>query len=144
MQISILIYSFLAYFLVNLFLLEIVFNVRLPIWPYTRGVITVLLVIPYFGGASFVYRQFIRSYISQSSLIRTWNLFSVDSIPKETDFIGKNEEENFVPVVANNIFEDEVDESAERHILCQVGLCCVLMFIMILKTSIRVCVYLYI
>ncbi|KAL6184541.1 hypothetical protein ACLB2K_045942 [Fragaria x ananassa] len=49
---------------------------RLPLWPYTKGVITILLVLPYFHGASYLYEHFIRSYISEYSLIRKWNLLS--------------------------------------------------------------------
>jgi hypothetical protein len=33
-----------------------------------------LLVIPYFGGASYVYKNFIRPYISENSQIQKWNI----------------------------------------------------------------------
>ncbi|XP_015886030.3 uncharacterized protein LOC107421324 [Ziziphus jujuba] len=87
-----------------------------PFWPYTKGVITVLLVIPCFSGAFYVYRQFIRSHISESPLVWKWNIFSVDSIPRGENLIA-SEKEDLVNVVAKNIFE--VEDEPERHILYQ-------------------------
>ncbi|XP_061971095.1 uncharacterized protein LOC133693788 isoform X2 [Populus nigra] len=40
----------------------------LPFWPYVKGVATVLLVIPYFGGASYIYMYFVRPYLSENSM----------------------------------------------------------------------------
>ena len=33
-----------------------------------KGVATVLLVIPYFGGASYIYMYFVRPYLSENSM----------------------------------------------------------------------------
>lgn len=123
-------FDLLFIFTYSLLILEIVLDVRFPFWPYTKGVITVLLVIPYFSGAFYVYRQFIRSHISESPLVWKWNIFSVDSIPRGENLIA-SEKEDLVNVVAKNIFE--VEDEPERHILYQVGFysclpICVLIF----------------
>lgn len=97
-----------------------------------------MLVIPYFSGASFVYRQFIRSYISQSLHIWKWNISPVNCVSRESDFVSC-EQEKFVDVVTKNIFDAEVLES-EKHISCQVVLCCEFMFILVLKTTLSMCV----
>lgn len=38
----------------------------LPFWPYAKGIVTLLLVTPYFNGASYIYRHFIRPYASMN------------------------------------------------------------------------------
>ncbi|XP_059636390.1 uncharacterized protein LOC132278583 isoform X2 [Cornus florida] len=41
--------------------------VWLPFWPHLKGIVTLLLVVPHFGGAFYVYMHFIRPYISANS-----------------------------------------------------------------------------
>ncbi|XP_022773026.1 uncharacterized protein LOC111315515 isoform X2 [Durio zibethinus] len=40
-----------------------------PFWPYAKGVATILLVTPYFGGASYVFKHLIRPYYIE----KLWN-----------------------------------------------------------------------
>ncbi|XP_050377696.1 uncharacterized protein LOC126794942 [Argentina anserina] len=54
----------------------------LPLWPYAKGVITILLVLPYFHGASYLYKHFIRSYISEYPFIHKWKSLS---LPRSKD-----------------------------------------------------------
>eukprot|EP00257_Ricinus_communis_P020519 XP_015579763.1 uncharacterized protein LOC8280347 isoform X1 [Ricinus communis] len=51
----------------------------LPFWPYVKGVVTVLLVMTDFGGASYIYKSFIRTYPFDSSriLCLIWNLLFI-------------------------------------------------------------------
>lgn len=82
------------------------FNDRLPLWPYTKGAITVLLVLPYFGGASYLYKHFIRPYISDNSVIWKWNIFSIQRIN------GFNSgEDNYPDVVDKNVIRTEPQKS---------------------------------
>ena len=40
---------------------------RLPFWPYAKGIAILLLVVPYFHGASYVYLHFVKPYIYANS-----------------------------------------------------------------------------
>ncbi|KAM5575279.1 hypothetical protein ABKV19_014297 [Rosa sericea] len=79
----------------------------LPLWPYTKGVITVLLVLPYFHGASYLYEHFIRSYTSEYSFIWKWNFLS---IPRVKDVFSR---EDYLDVVDKSVIRIEPQESAK-------------------------------
>ncbi|KAL6176762.1 hypothetical protein ACLB2K_053395 [Fragaria x ananassa] len=85
----------------------------LPLWPYTKGVITVLLVLPYFHGASYLYEHFIRSYISEYSLIGKWNLLSS---PRVKGIFPRGD--NFLDVVDESVIRIEPQE-LERPVIFQ-------------------------
>lgn len=86
------------------------FRVRLPFWPYAKGVINIFLVIQCFACDCYVYNHFVRSYISGTSILGKLDCLSVDSIPSEGGFIS-SEPDHFVHVVEKIISESEVHES---------------------------------
>ncbi|XP_062029200.1 HVA22-like protein a isoform X3 [Rosa rugosa] len=86
----------------------------LPLSPYTKGVITVLLVLPYFHGASYLYGHFIRSYIAEYSFIWKWNFLS---IPRVEGIFSR--EDSHLDVVDKSVIRVEPQESA-RPVLFQV------------------------
>ncbi|KAG8491899.1 hypothetical protein CXB51_015173 [Gossypium anomalum] len=51
-----------------------------PFWPYAKGVATVLLVTPYFGGASYVFSLLIRPYFIE----KRWDIMF---FPKKKGFV---------------------------------------------------------
>ncbi|XP_011016192.1 PREDICTED: uncharacterized protein LOC105119721 isoform X2 [Populus euphratica] len=76
----------------------------LPFWPYVKGVATVLLVIPYFGGASYIYMYFVRPYLSENSM--KWiNL----SLPRNNCFPSWRDND-FVDVADTNMTGDGHEE----------------------------------
>ncbi|XP_062029199.1 uncharacterized protein LOC133745195 isoform X2 [Rosa rugosa] len=85
----------------------------LPLSPYTKGVITVLLVLPYFHGASYLYGHFIRSYIAEYSFIWKWNFLS---IPRVEGIFSR--EDSHLDVVDKSVIRVEPQESA-RPVLFQ-------------------------
>lgn len=46
---------------------------RLPFWPYARGAVFFLLAVPDFGGASYVYKNFIKPYTKQNSEVACYS-----------------------------------------------------------------------
>lgn len=86
----------------------------LPFWPYAKGMATVLLVAPYFCGASYVYKRFIRPYISENSQTWIWNILF---IPRRKEFIV-TEQNNFLDVTEGKNTKNELEET-EKHIVCQ-------------------------
>ncbi|PRQ21049.1 putative ribonuclease H-like domain-containing protein [Rosa chinensis] len=80
----------------------------LPLWPYTKGVITVLLVLPYFHGASYLYEHFIRSYISEYSFIWKWNFLS---IPRVKGIFSRRD--SYPDVVDKSVISMEPQELAK-------------------------------
>ncbi|XP_021679639.2 uncharacterized protein LOC110664323 [Hevea brasiliensis] len=80
----------------------------LPFWPYVKGVVTVLLVVPYFGGASYVYKCFVRTHSFKVSHIfcLIWNILFF-SMRKSFSFSGQN---NFVDEIGKNIIVDGQEE----------------------------------
>ncbi|XP_016647353.1 PREDICTED: uncharacterized protein LOC103319467 [Prunus mume] len=78
----------------------------LPVWPYTKGAITILLVLPYFGGASYLYKHFIRPYISENSVIWKWNILSIQRINGFS-----SGEDNYPDVVDKNVIRTEPQKS---------------------------------
>lgn len=85
----------------------------LPFWSYTKGVITVLLVLPYFHGASYLYKHFIRSYISEYSFIWKLNFLS---IPRVNGIFLRGD--NCLDVVDKSIIRIEPQE-LERPVIFQ-------------------------
>lgn len=73
---------------------------RLPYWPYVKGTVTVLLVVPYFGGASYVYKCFVRTHPFKVSEIfcLIWNILFIP-VRKNFPFNGLN---NFVDEIDKN------------------------------------------
>ncbi|EOY15502.1 hypothetical protein QUC31_000569 [Theobroma cacao] len=53
-----------------------------PFWPCVKGVATILLVTPYFGGASYVFKHLIRPYFSE----KIWNILF---FPKKKDIVSE-------------------------------------------------------
>jgi hypothetical protein len=89
-----------------LFCFKLVFHDRLPFWSYAKGMVTVLLVIPYFGGASYVYKHFIRPYISESSHVLN---------------SAETQQSNFQDVTERNIIKNKLKGKEEEFLSCQVG-----------------------
>ncbi|KAF2325765.1 hypothetical protein GH714_036981 [Hevea brasiliensis] len=89
----------------------------LPFWPYVKGVVTVLLVVPYFGGASYVYKCFVRTHSFKVSHIfcLIWNILFF-SMRKSFSFSGQN---NFVDEIGKNIIVDGQEE-LQKSIVFQV------------------------
>ena len=77
---------------------------------------TVLLVIPYFGGASYVYKNFIRPYISENSQIQKWNILFLH----RRDGFRVAEQSTFLDATERNDIKIELEEE-EKHVICQVG-----------------------
>lgn len=85
----------------------------LPFWPYVKGVATVLLVIPYFGGASYIYMYFVRPYLSENSM--KWiNL----SLPRNNCFPSWRHND-FVDVADTNMIGDGHEE-LEKSVFQQI------------------------
>lgn len=86
----------------------------LPFWSYAKGMATVLLVIPYFGGASYVYKNFIRPYISENSQIQKWNILFLH----RRDGFRVTEQSTFLDATERNDIKIELEEE-EKHVICQ-------------------------
>uniref|UniRef100_A0A5B7BXU4 Uncharacterized protein n=1 Tax=Davidia involucrata TaxID=16924 RepID=A0A5B7BXU4_DAVIN len=84
--------------------------VWLPFWPYAKGIVTLLLVIPHFGGASYVYVNFIRPYFSVNSQVH-----NIPAIPRTKTFMF-SERNDSLDVVERYIKENEPEE-LEKHII---------------------------
>lgn len=85
----------------------------LPFWPYVKGVATVLLVIPYFGGASYIYMYFVRPYLSENSM--KWiNL----SLPRNNCFPSRRHND-FVDMADTNMTGDGHEE-LEKSVFQQI------------------------
>ncbi|KAA8538198.1 hypothetical protein F0562_027806 [Nyssa sinensis] len=82
----------------------------LPFWHYAKGIATLLLVIPHFGGASYVYVNFIRPYISVNSQVL--NTFS---IPR-TEGLMFREQNDSLDAVERCIKENELQEAEKNTI----------------------------
>lgn len=80
---------------------------RLPFWPYARGAVFFLLAVPDFGGASYVYKNFIKPYTKQNSEVDGTSL-----IPKGKCSMLFEEDELFYD--ASREVEDEPDKIWER------------------------------
>ncbi|KAJ7965884.1 HVA22-like protein [Quillaja saponaria] len=78
----------------------------LPLWPYAKGVKTVLLVLPYFGGASYTYKHFIKPYVSDNIFIRMWNMVPIQ---RNTCFVF-TELHRFLDVSNREIANIEIEE----------------------------------
>jgi hypothetical protein len=96
----------LCHVLECIFALNLFFHDRLPFWSYAKGMSTVLLVIPYFGGAFYVYKHFIRPYISESSHILN---------------SAETKQSNFLDVTERNIIKNKPEGKEEELFQCQVG-----------------------
>ncbi|XP_028802241.1 uncharacterized protein LOC114757379 [Neltuma alba] len=57
----------------------------LPWWPHMKGMATILLVLPYFRGASYIYKYFRNQYCSDNRWKRSWNIFSQKSTSFKLD-----------------------------------------------------------
>ncbi|KAI9097742.1 hypothetical protein K1719_025513 [Acacia pycnantha] len=57
----------------------------LPWWPRIKGMATILLVLPYFRGASCIYNYFRKQYYSDDRWKRSWNIFSQKSTSFKLD-----------------------------------------------------------
>ncbi|KAL5559938.1 hypothetical protein UlMin_036149 [Ulmus minor] len=99
----------------------------LPFWPYVKGVFTFLLVVHYFGGASYVYNHFIRSYVSENSLRWSQKIETVDSSPTEVEGFSSStsseDDDNIVGTLEKNIFETELHTSELEKDIFETELC---------------------
>ncbi|KAA8528375.1 hypothetical protein F0562_035730 [Nyssa sinensis] len=84
--------------------------VWLPFWPYAKGIATLLLVIPHFAGASYVYMHFIRPYFSLNSQVP-----NILSIPRtKTSMLS---EQNDSPDAVERYIKENEPEESEKHII---------------------------
>lgn len=88
------------------------FHDRHPFWSYAKGTATFLLVIPYFGGASYVYKHFISPYISEQK----WSILFIS----RREGFRVTEQDTFLDTTKGNDIKNELEEK-EKHIICQVG-----------------------
>lgn len=61
-------------------------KIRLPIWSYTKLILTCWLVIPYFSGAAYVYEHFVRPLFVNPQSINIWY------VPKKIDIFRKQDD----------------------------------------------------
>lgn len=81
-----------------------------PFWSYAKGTATFLLVIPYFGGASYVYKHFISPYISEQK----WSILFIS----RREGFRVTEQDTFLDTTKGNDIKNELEEK-EKHIICQ-------------------------
>ncbi|KAF8377406.1 hypothetical protein HHK36_030783 [Tetracentron sinense] len=86
---------------------------RLPFWPYVKGMVTFLLVIPYFGGATYAYEHFVRAYF-HGNLQRLHIWFT----PRK-DFIFSRQDEFLA--AAERFIEENGPQALEKFIIGKVN-----------------------
>ncbi|XP_031279206.1 uncharacterized protein LOC116137673 [Pistacia vera] len=83
----------------------------IPFWPYIKGVATILLAIPSFQGASYVYKHFIGAYFLEDSQMR-----NILFIPRKKDFIA------CIPDAVHTNYVQNGLEQLEKHTICKENL----------------------
>ncbi|KAL6995189.1 hypothetical protein U1Q18_005324 [Sarracenia purpurea var. burkii] len=84
----------------------------LPFWPYAKGIAILLLVVPYFGGASYVYFHFVSPYVSGNLQICRLLL-----IPNTKPRV-LNEQSNTLEAVERSCAgEEEEDDESEKLVI---------------------------
>ncbi|KAH7850520.1 hypothetical protein Vadar_034267 [Vaccinium darrowii] len=85
----------------------------LPFWPYAKGIAILVLVVPYFRGATYVYLHFIRPYIYENSQIHGFLL-----IPKAE--VSTLNEENCLPDAAESYNRVKREDELEKFVIYEV------------------------
>lgn len=78
-----------------------------PFWPYAKGILIILLVLPYFKGASYIYNHFIRAYLFINPQLLEPLLILEANENQENNFIGNPDKEK----VRHTIVEGEASPS---------------------------------
>ncbi|CAK8537652.1 unnamed protein product [Lathyrus sativus] len=82
-------------------------------WPHVKGVITILLLIPYFGAAPYIYRLLVKYYCTRNIFAWTMNIFNL----KITQFeLGEDRKEHLELDADRKIFFESVDDSERVEI----------------------------
>ncbi|KAJ0087360.1 hypothetical protein Patl1_08689 [Pistacia atlantica] len=90
---------------------SIEFETVIPFWPYIKGVATILLAIPSFQSASYVYKHFIGAYFLEDSQMR-----NILFIPRKKDFIA------CIPDAVHTNYVQNGPEQLEKHTICKENL----------------------
>ncbi|XP_054788960.1 uncharacterized protein LOC129294566 isoform X2 [Prosopis cineraria] len=77
----------------------------LPWWPHMKGMATILLVFPYFRGATYLYKYFRKQYCGDNIWKRSWNIFSQRSKSFKLDKHSKT-----VDVSSSQIIKSQMQE----------------------------------
>ncbi|XP_061359366.1 uncharacterized protein LOC133303471 isoform X2 [Gastrolobium bilobum] len=89
--------------------LAVVFN-WLPWWPHVKAIATILLLIPYFGGASCIYKLLIKHYCTWNICTKPLNIFN----QKSTHF-ELYEDSKLVDVSDHTIITSQIQEKFEGY-----------------------------
>ncbi|PSS31572.1 HVA22-like protein [Actinidia chinensis var. chinensis] len=84
--------------------------VRLPFWPYAKGIAILLLVVPYFRGASYVYLHFVKPYIYANS-----QFFGLMLTPKAKVCLSK--QQNDIVDAAERYDREKNEVEAEKVVI---------------------------
>ncbi|XP_010539966.1 PREDICTED: HVA22-like protein a isoform X2 [Tarenaya hassleriana] len=79
----------------------------IPIWSYTKLILTCWLVIPYFSGAAYVYEHYVRPLFINPQTINIWY------VPKKMDIFRKRDD---VLTAAEKYIEENGPEAFQKLI----------------------------
>ncbi|KAL6973363.1 HVA22-like protein a [Sarracenia purpurea var. burkii] len=79
----------------------------IPLWSYTKLIVTCWLVIPYFSGAAFVYEQYVRPFFLNPQTV------NILYIPRKKDVFGKPDD---ILTAAEKYIEQNGPEEFEKLI----------------------------
>lgn len=88
--------------------LSVLFNC-LPWWPHVKSVATILLLTPYVGAASYVYKFVIRHYFTWNLYKRTSTEFSQKSTHFESDEVSKPVDASDQPIPTRHVQEKKLE-----------------------------------
>ncbi|KAK7301092.1 hypothetical protein RJT34_11952 [Clitoria ternatea] len=93
-----------------------------PWWPHVKAIATILLLIPYFGAAQYIYKFLIKHYITRGNLFtETLYIFSQKSEQFESDEDSKLVDVSDQPVTTGQIQENKQMAYEERDDLTGCG-----------------------
>ncbi|XP_042487249.1 HVA22-like protein a [Macadamia integrifolia] len=77
----------------------------LPFWSYAKLIVSCWLVLPYFGGAAYVYEHFVRPFFVNPQTVNIWY------IPRKKDFFSKPDD---ILTAAEKYIEQNGTEAFEK------------------------------
>lgn len=81
---------------------------RLPFWSYAKLIFTCWLVIPYFSGAAFVYKHYVRPYlVTRQKSVNIWY------VPRKKDVFSKQDD---ILTAAEKYIQENGTEAFEKLI----------------------------
>ncbi|XP_010254588.1 PREDICTED: uncharacterized protein LOC104595530 isoform X2 [Nelumbo nucifera] len=91
--------------------------VRLPFWPHAKGIVSCMLVVPYFEGAAYVYKRFFRPLLSMRPLTSSiWFNLKSFIFTTQDDFLIFTTEGDFL-VAAERYIRENGSEALEKLIV---------------------------